>query len=143
MLKFPMLFPISSDSASGIQTPWVSGVPGRQVQCAIPPEFSGPGGGFSPEDLYGMALNNCFVATFKVYAERSRLQFLNIKIDSQLSVDRDETGSPIMKHIEMKIVLSGAVAQKDLAERLLQKTSETCMVLNSTKTTKKFSFELI
>ena len=90
-----------------------------------------------------MALNNCFVATFKVYAERSRLQFLNIKIDSQLSVDRDETGSPIMKHIEMKIVLSGADTQKDLAERLLQKTSETCMVLNSTKTTKKFSFELI
>jgi len=143
VLKFPMIFPISSESASGIQSSWVSGVPGRQVQCAIPPEFSGPGGGFSPEDLYGMALNNCFVATFKVYAERSRLQYQNIKIDSQLTVDRDETGAPIMKHIDMRVLLSGAAPQKDLAERLLQKTSETCMVLNSTKTTKKFTFELL
>ena len=32
----------------------------------IPSEFEGPGGGYSPEDFYALALLNCFGATFKV-----------------------------------------------------------------------------
>ena len=75
MVKYPMSFKAQAHSPAGIQSPWSSkaeAMPEKPLTLAIPPEFEGPGGGFSPEDLYLLALENCFVATFKVFAEKSR-----------------------------------------------------------------------
>lgn len=106
---------------------------------AIPPEFEGPGGGFSPEDLYAMALSNCFVATFKVIAERSRVTFGEIRTRSRLIVDRDEAGRPWMSKLELQIEVTEA-KDVDRMRRLLEKTSGQCMILNSVKTEIVFDF---
>lgn len=143
MLSYPMHFKVSSESQSGIQTTWQTGAAAavEKVNVAIPPEFSGPGGGFSPEDLYAMALTNCYIATFKVFAEKSRLTFKNLKITSTLSVDRNEKGQPWMSKIHLDIELS-EVTQKENAQRLLEKTSQSCMILNSVLTEKTFDFRI-
>lgn len=143
MLSYPMHFKINSSSESGIQTKWFTKAEqlNTQVDVAIPPEFAGPGGGHSPEDLYAMALTNCFIATFKVFAEKSRLNFQNIKIQSVLSVDRNEKGQPWMSKIHLNIELTG-VSQKENAQRLLEKTSQSCMILNSVLTEKTFDFKI-
>lgn len=144
MLTYPMLFKVSAEATSGIQATWHS----ESVQypektaMAIPPEFSGPGGGFSPEDIYAMALTNCFVATFKVFAEKSRLQYSAIKIQSILSVDRNEKGHPWMAKVALNIELSGVI-QKENAQRILEKTSQGCMILNSVLTEKSFEFNIL
>lgn len=144
MTTYPMLFKVSAEAPAGIQTIWNSESAQYPVKTsiAIPPEFSGPGGGFSPEDIYAMALTNCYVATFKVFAEKSRLQFDKIKIDSTLSVDRNEKGQPWMAQVRLNIVLSG-VSQKETAQRLLEKTSQGCMILNSVLTEKSFEFQIL
>lgn len=144
MMTYPMLFKVSAVSPSGIQTTWNSESEQYPTQTvmAIPPEFNGPGGGFSPEDIYAMALTNCFVATFKVFAEKSRLQFKDIKIQSTLSVDRNEKGQPWMAKVALHIELTG-VSQKENAQRLLEKTSQGCMILNSVLTEKSFEFNIL
>lgn len=144
MMTYPMLFNVSAEAKSGIQTVWdsqSSQYPEKAV-IAIPPEFSGPGGGYSPEDLYAMALTNCFVATFKVFAEKSRLQYNEIKIQTTLSVDRNEKGQPWMAKAALNIQLTGVI-QKENAQRILEKTSQGCMILNSVQTEKVFEFYIL
>ena len=79
MMQFPMHFYAKGESPSGMQTLWpmtVDHLP--PISCAIPQEFRGPGGGYSPEDLLGLAALSCLIATFKVFAQMSSLQFENI-----------------------------------------------------------------
>lgn len=143
MKQYPMVFEVSAESVSGIQTRWTSQARefSEPVTLAIPPEFDGPGQGLSPEDLYAMALQNCFIATFKVFAEKSRLAYSSIRVHSRLEVDRNEAGSPWMARIHVKALLQG-VEQVDNAKRILEKTSKSCMVLNSVNTVKTFEFEV-
>ena len=143
MSKYPMFFKARVESLSGIQTPWDSKAMSVDagLQMAIPAEFEGPGGGFSPEDLYVMALQNCFVATFKVFAEKSRLAYESLRVESELTVDRDEAGRPWMARCVFAVYLEGCV-QIENAKRILARTSENCMILNSVKTEKVFEFHV-
>lgn len=143
MIKYPMSFQISTDSVQGIQTSWKVGTPNQdtKIQMAIPPEFEGPGSGFSPEDIYAIALQNCFVATFKVFAEKSKVSFESLSGAAVLTVDRDEQGKPWMARIDLKFHLTG-VEKEEAARRLLEKTSQSCMILNSVKTEKTFEFRI-
>jgi len=144
MITYPMTFKVSSKSNSGINSQWstqAQAYPSAAIQMAIPPEFEGPGHGYSPEDIYAIALQNCFIATFKVFAEKSKLQFNSVQIESDLIVDRDEKGRPWMSKILMRVTVLG-VANSDTAKRILEKTSQNCMILNSVKTEKEFTFEI-
>jgi uncharacterized OsmC-like protein len=111
----------------------------ESVPMAIPPEFEGPGGGYSPEDIYAFALMNCFIATFKVIAEKSKLVYEGLEASGTLTVDRGDTGAPWMKDFALRVELTGA-ADPERARRLLEKTSQSCMILNSVKTGKSFEF---
>lgn len=143
MIQYPLQFKVSSDASAGISTQWsaqsVSGLP--EVRVAIPPEFEGPGQGYSPEDLYAFALMSCFIATFKVIAERSKLQYESIKAEGVLTVDRNESGAPWMKAFHLVVKLGGA-SDRERALRLLEKTSQSCLVLNSVRTEKTFDFQV-
>ena len=136
-----MSFEVNSLTPEGSQTLWSTSCLSGKLEMGIPKEFEGPGIGFSPEDFYCMALTNCFIATFKVFAEKSKIKFLNLEAHGRLTVDRDEKGVPWMKHILLQIKLTGC-ADKDRGERLLQKVSQSCMVLNSVKTEKTFEFSV-
>ncbi len=144
MMSYPMFFNVSAMSQSGIQPTWKSTSQHfpYETLMAIPPEFEGPGGGYSPEDIYAMALTNCFIATFKVFAEKSRLQYKNISIQTSLSVNRNDKGQPWMDKAVFNIELSGVV-QKENARRILEKTSQGCMILNSVMTENIFDFNIL
>lgn len=144
MIQYPMKFTVQSTSTAGMQQAWTSKAKtsDHPVPMAIPPEFEGPGTGFSPEDIYAMALQNCFVATFKVFAEKSKLQYQTISVESVLEVDRDEKRRPWMARIHFHVTLAG-VLEKENAQRLMEKTSQSCMILNSVNTEKTFQFEIV
>jgi len=145
MIHYPLTFKVSANAPSGIQNSWITRAPsvggagGDSVVMAIPPEFEGPGGGYSPEDIYAFALMNCFIATFKVIAEKSKLPFEGLQTSGTLTVDRNESGVPWMKAFHLRVELSGA-PDVERAKRLLEKTSQSCMILNSVKTEKSFEF---
>lgn len=137
----PIPFHVSAKSQSGIATPWIAEASAHPtpLTVSIPREFGGSAPGFSPEDLFALALENCFVATFKVFAERSNLGFELISVNATLEVDRLPEGGLGMARILFGITLDGA-SNADLAHRVLEKTSRGCMILNSVKTEKVFQF---
>ncbi len=143
MIQYPLKFQVRSSLSSGIASPWTTSVPSFPdgLAIAIPTEFEGPGGGYSPEDLYALAMLNCFGATFKVIAERSRLTYDSLALDGVLTVDRDAVGAPWMKHFVLSAVLVGP-SDPDRSKRILEKTSLSCIVLNSVKTEKEFRFDV-
>ena len=141
MIHYPLSFKVASSATQGIQSNWSTRAESMRdpIPMAIPPEFEGPGGGFSPEDIYAFALMNCFIATFKVIAEKSKLEYGSIDTEATLTVDRNESGVPWMKALHLKVKVAGAQDQ-DRTKRLLEKTSQSCMILNSVKTEKTFEF---
>lgn len=143
MVRYPLHFETQTSADAGVTAHWSGGTRKHEagMTLAIPTEFDGPGTGFSPEDLYAAALQNCFVATFKVLAQNSNLEFRAIKGNADLTVDRDENGTPWMSRIDLHFALEG-VSDHDLARRLLDKTSRQCMILNSVRTEKVFTFSI-
>ena len=146
MIRYPMTFDVQSEAQPGIQSTWKAGPHSTNQDLdaftvAIPPEFEGPGGGYSPEDFYALALANCFIATFKVFAEKSKISFSSLVGEGKLTVDRDDKSAPWMKSFHLKVSLFGVV-DPERTLRLLEKTASSCMILNSVKTEKTFEFNL-
>lgn len=130
-----------STSQSPVSQAWTSTAGPFQTPTDIPKMFGGNEQGFSPEDYFSLALQNCFIATFKVVAEKSRLHFESISVNVELQLGKDDSQLMIMKEAKLMIRLDGA-ENHERALRLLEKTSKNCMILNSVKTKLEFEFQV-
>ncbi len=142
MIRYPLEFAASAETANGMASTWLGQSGPAKLVCAVPTEFEGPGGGLSPEDLFAQALTNCFIASFKVFAHHSKLNFEKITTSSNLIVDLDENKKPVMKafHLRAKIF---SPSNKDRAALLAKKAFDSGFVINSVKTACSFEFEII
>lgn len=134
MISYPLYFNGESLAQPGIEQSWKTSSSKMSSSCAVPVEFEGGGGHFSPEDYFLMALQNCFIATFKVFAYYSKLQFSTLKAHATLTVDKNEGGQPVMKELVLKVHIEDAQDLKK-AKLLVNKTLETGFILKSVKTT--------
>lgn len=135
-------FKVESIGAAGIDSIWRNRLTNkdcRPIDMAIPPEFEGPGGTFSPEDLYVLSLMNCYLATFKYVAEKSKLKYDEILGSAELIVDKGEEKSPWMERVHIKIELNGC-DNSERALSLMEKTKAHCMIINSVKTAVTYDF---
>ncbi len=139
MIKFPMKFQVQAQAGAGSHTKWDAQTEHlAPISCAIPPEFMGPGGGYSPEDLFAISLLNCLIATFKVYAEKGKVSFQGICGKVGLTVDRipGETGFA-MTQAEVTFDITGA-SDVEKAKKLMDAAIKDYAVSNSIKTGKTF-----
>jgi organic hydroperoxide reductase OsmC/OhrA len=61
---------------------------GRRTLATAPPrEFGGPGDAWSPEHLLLASVEACFLFTFRAVARASHLEFLNVNIHAEGTVD--------------------------------------------------------
>lgn len=138
-----MKFEVRASSPSGVGSTWTSQTNHHPpIPISIPPEFMGPGGGFSPEDLFAMSVLNCIIATFKVYAEKSKAAFSEIKGKAVLTVDKQAESPAIgMTHIDISLDVTGASDQENI-RKLLDKAIKDCAVSNSIKSGKTFQINI-
>ncbi len=133
MITYPMLFSANAQSISGIQSSWSIESQNITNQCAIPPEFEGPGGALSPEDLFAQALTGCFLATFKVFAEKSRIDFAQVSAQAELTVDLDDNKKPVMKRFVLHALITGC-DKPDRVRSVAERAFSSGFILNSVKT---------
>lgn len=133
MIKYPVLFKTEVQSISGIGSTWQTTSDDIKSVCAIPTSFEGPGGGLSPEDLYAQALTNCLVATFKVYAEKSKVRFDQVHVKTDLIVDLNDEKKPVMKKAILEVQVTGA-ENPDRTKSLVERAFQSGFILNSVKT---------
>ncbi len=132
-ITYPISFFASAQAPAGIQSLWNTESQNLKTNCAIPPEFEGPGGALSPEDLFAQALTNCFIATFKVYAEKSKINFTQVTTQAELIADLNELNKPVMKKFLLHVRISGC-DNPARVKTIADKAFSSGFILNSVKT---------
>jgi organic hydroperoxide reductase OsmC/OhrA len=133
MLKLPIEFFSKAVSMESHLKPWTIVSGDQSGVCSVPVEFGGPGGGFSPEDLYLQALINCFVGTFKVYAQGSKIEYAKLEVFGTLLVNQNSVRKTTMEKCQLKVDLFG-VNRPDRVQALVEKVFRDGFILNSVKT---------
>lgn len=138
MVQFPLKFEVFATAPSGMGKPWTCQADKLPpIPVAIPPEFQGPGGGYSPEDLYGLALLNCLLATLKVYLEKGSVAYEALEGKAITTADKlaSEPGF-LMSQVEFFLTIrkpSDAEKAKKIADMAIR-DSGICNSVKSGKT---------
>ena len=101
------------------------------VEVATPPEFEGPEGIISPEDLFVASATSCLMTTFVTFSKRMHFEFKSFSCEGHGRLERVEKGFQFTKLI-LKTKVS--VGEEDLvpkAERALELAGKYCLVSNS------------
>jgi organic hydroperoxide reductase OsmC/OhrA len=107
------------------------GLPDLDTQS--PPEFGGPEGIWSPETMLTAAVANCFILTFRAIASASKFEWNSLECDVEGVLDRVERAT-IFTQFNIKAVLHvPADTRETLAERLLEKAEQICLITASLK----------
>ena len=104
------------------------------IEVATPPEFpKGIAGIWSPEHLLVAAVNSCLMTTFLAIAENSKFEFINVTSNANGKLEKIDG-----KYIISEIVLSPEltiknIADKEKAQKVLEKSEAACLISNSIK----------
>lgn len=104
------------------------------IEVATPPQFvSGVEGVWSPEHLYTASVVSCFFTSFAAIAEYSKLDFVDLEIESS-GIMSKEDGKYVMSKIILKPVLIIEDESKEKrAYRILEKAEQVCLITRSIK----------
>lgn len=142
MQAFPHTYQASSSCA--IQSHPVTVIAGADpIQCAPPPEFDGPGGFWTPEQLLLSAVSTCFVLSFKAIARASGYDWIGIECDVTGLLDKVDRSLKFTRlEIDVKLVV-GVDSDQEMGTRLLEKAEKTCLVSNSLNCERQLSSRLV
>jgi organic hydroperoxide reductase OsmC/OhrA len=103
------------------------------VEVAAPPEFDGPEGILSPEDLFVASAASCFMTTFVTFSKKIRLEYKSFSCVAKGTLERVEKGFEFTRiHISATVSV-GSDDIKPKAERALELAAKYCLVSNSMK----------
>ena len=106
------------------------------IEVAPPLEFSGPGGGWTPEGLYVGAVASCFMLTFLAFALRSKLDVATASVAAEGELEKKPDGGYQFTHVTLKpTVVVERLDEVERAERLLRKAEQSCFIAASIKST--------
>jgi organic hydroperoxide reductase OsmC/OhrA len=143
MPKFPLKFEVTAKATSGIGKSWTIQEGSQEpVNCAIPPDFHGPGGAYSPEGLFGAAITSCIIAVFKVLTDKSNISFATVDGKAMMTMDFI-TEDYILSITEVDFIfdITGA-SDIDKAKSLMGEAIKTCPISNSIKCGKTYNINV-
>ena len=139
-------YPVSIDWAGGRdgQGTVTGGNSGESIAVAVPPEFQGPGGGSSPEELLTSAIVSCYTITFGIIAANRKIPVKSIHVDANGQVEQN---GPSFKYtsvtVKPKIVLEAGTTDEQfkLAEDMAHKADAYCIVTNAVRASVQITVE--
>ncbi|MBN2229694.1 MAG: OsmC family protein [Candidatus Thorarchaeota archaeon] len=114
-----------------------------KIQVATPPEFEGPEGIISPEDLFVAAAASCLMTTFVTFTKKMHIEFKSFTCNGHGTLEKVDKGFQFTKILLKTRVM---VESEDLvpkAERALELAGKYCLVSNSMKCTTEHENEVI
>jgi organic hydroperoxide reductase OsmC/OhrA len=109
----------------------LSGPEKPDIKMAPPPQFKGPEGFWSPEDMLVGALETCVLLTFLYHARRAGVELESYESECE---GRLEIGGDGMQFTAYTVRVRMAVGDQDQvakAEDALRKARDTCLVSRS------------
>lgn len=133
MVHYPQTYHAESIANAELKEAWETIADQKKTKCSIPQVYEGSGEAFSPEEFFLLSLQNCFIASFKVYSSHLHLEFDRISVSADLIVDTSEDSGPIMKSIELFIDIS-KVSDEAKARDLITRALRDGFIFNSINT---------
>lgn len=105
-----------------------------QIKISTPPEFKGPEGYWSPEELFLASINSCILTTFLYFAQKSSVSFLSYESSIEGEVNL-EGGKLLFTSITVRpdIRVSDKSQERKLAE-VVEKSEKYCLISSSVET---------
>ena len=106
----------------------------QKLEVATPPQFpKGMENIWSPEHLFTAAVSSCLMTTFLAIAENSNLDFVNFECSSKGKLEQID-GKFLMTEVILEpVVMIKNEADREKAEKVLQKSEANCLISNSVK----------
>jgi peroxiredoxin-like protein len=133
-----------------VKVDWTNGRVGNltvegkpRIQISAPPEFDGPEGIISPEDLFVAAATSCLMTTFVTFTKKLHIEFKTFACEGHGILEKVEKGFQFTKLLLRTKV---TVESEDLipkAERALELAGKYCLVSNSMKCRTEHENEVI
>ena len=126
----------SIDTIADDHETWEATANNQAVQVSVPEEFGGSDDALTPEHLYALSLLNCYVATFRVIAKKSGLDYDDMSADITITLNPDD--NPPVSDAEITLVYDGDDDAK--TKHVARKARDHCYVHRSVKTQITISF---
>ncbi len=103
----------------------------RTINFAAPPEFGGEPGLWTPEHLLLGSVATCYVATFRVIAERSKLPVSHLEVFIEGVITKEEGGFRFTEIMLRPVITIERQEDAERAHRLAEKAEHACLVSRS------------
>ncbi len=132
MKSFPHRYSVTANA--GEQGPVALSSDGLTNLTSMPPiEFGGPGDQWSPESFLMAAVADCFVLSFRAIARASKLSWENLECTADGILEQIEGKTLFTEMVVHATLWIPNAADKDKAQRLLEKAEKACLITNSLK----------
>lgn len=101
------------------------------LESAPPVQFGGDGKHWSPEELLLAAVADCFILSFKAVATGSNFSWENLTCAVEGVLEREGRVTRFTRYILTVALTCGAEADKEKAQKLLEKAESVCLVSSS------------
>lgn len=142
MQAYPHTYQVTSEGASSGHVELTS--PGLDpLTTAPPPQFGGPEGVWSPETLFAGAVADCYILSFRAVTQAKKYDWVSIRCETDAILDKPER-LPVFTRLDLRVTLTlSPGADKELAEQLLVRAKEICLVTNSMTAEKTLTIDII
>ena len=101
------------------------------IEVATPPEFGGPEGVWTPEDLLTTAVESCIMASALFFLNRGKVPFRSYKSKATGTLEKGPTGLVFSRiAVEVTLVLEDP-SQTEAAHKAVVQAEKTCPLSNS------------
>jgi organic hydroperoxide reductase OsmC/OhrA len=121
--RFPVSVRLEDDAKVSVAVPGLD-----PLIVAVPPEFHGPGGAWSPEHLLVAAAASCFAVTFAAVAERRRIPVRSLAVTATGHVGHRDDGRMGFIAIELTPRIQTDAEFVGAAERSARTVASACLV---------------
>lgn len=111
----------------------VSGKDLPPLDTQSPPEFGGPKGVWTPENMLSAAVANCFVLSFRAIARASKFEWVSLECKVDGILDRPERVTYFTTFNIDAVLTVPEGAKAEIAQRLLEKAEDICLITASLK----------
>lgn len=129
-------YPVTLELAASMRpetVKWTTADTHGQLEAGIPPAFDGDADTRSAEDLYGHALLNCYLATFRKLSNHHDIDFEQVDADGKVTVDRGDDGKPWVASMTLSITVT-TEESGDAVTQFHETVLDNCFIHKSVKT---------
>ena len=129
---------------------WTDGVEGKlsspgkpDIGVTPPPEFKGPEGSWSPEDLYVGAVESCLMFTFLSLARSRKLAFTGYDSSAQGFLEQVYGKLVVSRIVVRPKVTLGDEGEREKALSIIERMHAQCFISNSIESDVEIQPEII